>query len=171
MSEDCPDAPLKVALEQARVQARLRPVDECLDSCLQFIEWVQIAKTQEERQAQSYTIFQEENVDGRIAESGGSAGRAQCVAQPQVVSQDSPFIPVMEVEDRAEFIPQLRAHVASLQAERPRVIPTQTTRRKSEPWHVHLPIWCRSQSGESLHTATVPSGNLCLGSLLQSVLR
>ena len=30
LNEDCPDAPLKVALEQARGQARLRPVNECL---------------------------------------------------------------------------------------------------------------------------------------------
>ena len=51
LGEDTPDAaPLKVALEQARGQARLRPVGERVDSCLQFIERVkkQIVKPRTE---------------------------------------------------------------------------------------------------------------------------
>ena len=66
LGENSLDAvPLKVALEQARGQARLRPVGERLDSCLQFIERVkkQIAKAQDrQRQAQSDRTFQEEKL-------------------------------------------------------------------------------------------------------------
>ena len=76
-------APLKVALEQARGQARLRPVGERLDSCLHFIERVkkQIAKAQGQRTTSS--VRQDVpggEVGGRIAESGGLEGRGQCSA-------------------------------------------------------------------------------------------
>ena len=60
LGEDTPGAAaLKVALEQARGQARLRPVGERLNPCLQFIERVkkQIAKPKSENDNSKKTWF------------------------------------------------------------------------------------------------------------------
>ena len=120
--EDSPyAAPLKVALDQARGQAK--PVGERLNSCLQFVERVkkQITRAQErERQAQLDRTFQEE----KLAEGLRNLEvlRAEANAQSWA-SRDSPVrVPAqeMEVEDP----------VASLQAERQSVCESDANRQK-----------------------------------------
>ena len=85
-----------VALEQARGQARLRPVGERLDSCLQFIDRVkkQIAKAQDrERQAQSDRMFQEEKLADGLRNLEVLRAGASPQPQPQVVEERQPIHP------------------------------------------------------------------------------
>ena len=138
LGEDSPDAaPLKVALDQARGQAKIRPVGERLDSCLQFVERVkkQITRAQErERQAQLDKTFQEEKLAEGLRNLEALRAEANAQSQSEVGEprqpSAGPTIQEMEVEDPAELISQLRAQVASLQAERQAVCESEASRQK-----------------------------------------
>ena len=66
LGEDDPDAePLKVALKQARMQARVRPVGERLDLCLQYVARVkkQVARAEDQvREAREALAQMEEKL-------------------------------------------------------------------------------------------------------------
>ena len=76
LGENDPDAePLKAALKQAWSQARVRPVGERLDLCLQYVARVkkQVAKAEEQVQAAQEVEANTREVEKRVAGFGGVA--------------------------------------------------------------------------------------------------
>ena len=116
LGEDDPDAePLKVALKQARMQARVRPVGERLDLCLQYVARVKKQLTRAEdqvREAREAHAQMEEKLANGLRDL--EALRAEASAQPR--SCPEPVTPRqgMEVDPNEELI-RLRAQVAELQ--------------------------------------------------------
>ena len=116
------------ALDQTRGQAKIRPVGERLDSCLQFVERVKKQITQHRRG------------NGKHSWTGFSRRRSwrkvcgiwrHCVPRPMHSPSRrwASTVQEMEVEDPAELT-QLRAQVASLEAERQAVCESEASRQK-----------------------------------------
>ena len=116
LGEDDPDAePLKVALKQARMQARVRPVGERLDLCLQYVARVkkQVARAEDQvREAREALAQMEEKLANGLRDL--EVLRAEASAQPRHCPEPNTPRQGMEVDANEEVI-RLRAQVAELQ--------------------------------------------------------
>ena len=134
LGEDDPDAePLKVVLKQARMQARVRPVGERLDLCLQYVARVKRAEDQVREAREAHAHMEEKFANGlRDLE----ALRAEASAQPR--SCPEPVTPRQEMEvDPNEELIRLRVQVAELQ-ERPVGQEADSSRKKARTTELSL---------------------------------
>ena len=117
LGEDDPDAqPLKVALKQARIHARVRPVGERLDLCLNCIARVkkQVARAQEQVRAAQHV---QQQMEEKLASGLRDLEILRAEASEQPTSPPEPSNPHQEMEvDPHVEIARLRAQVAELQA-------------------------------------------------------
>ena len=138
LGEDDPDAePLKVALKQARMQARVRPVGERLDLCLQHVARVkkQVARAEDQvREAREVFAQMEEKLANGLRDL--EVLRAEASAQPRHCPEPSTPRQGMEVDPNEEVI-RLRAQVAELQ-ERQVGQEADSSRKKARTTEVSL---------------------------------
>ena len=139
LGEDDPDAePLKVALKQARVQARVRPVGERLDLCLQFVARVkkQLARAEDQvREAREAQAQMEEKLANGLRDL--EVLRAEASAQPRSCQEPTTPRQGMEVDPNEELI-RLRAQVAELQLGRQDVQEADSSRKKARTTELSL---------------------------------
>ena len=136
LGEDDPDAePLKVAFKQAKLHARVCPVGERLDLCLQYATRVkkQVARAEEQvREAKEVQAQMEEKLDSGLRDL--EALRAEASEHPRHCPAPSTPREAMDVDPNEELI-RLRAQVAELQSERQAIQEAESSRsKKARTW-------------------------------------
>ena len=160
LGEDDPDAePLKVALKQAKLQARVRPVGERLDLCLQYVTRVkrQVARAEEQvREAKEVQAQMEEKLASGLRDL--EALRAEASEHPRHFPEPSIPREAMDVDPNEELI-RLRAQVAELQSERQAIQESESSRSKKARTSVSTEL-VPLQGGAGLDNPSVVMSNL-----------